>query len=302
MLLPLDHDTLRVPVEGGAHLHVARYGFGGDPVVFLHGFGTSSFLWRRVGPLIAVRHATAFAIDLLGYGESDRPFDGDFGLTAQATYVDRAFTALQIQRATVVGLDIGGIVALRLAYDRPERVFRLGLVGPPALNDLAGPEIRELQRDTARYALRLSRGLFGAASLLRPYLETSVADSASMPPALVGRYLAPYLGSEGAGHLLALAGAINEADVEDIDLKRVRQRTLVLRGTRDRWCTRTVAESYADEIPKGHYEHVDEVGHLVPDEDPESLARLVLAFAQTAESDPIEDERSEEATRTLGGS
>jgi pimeloyl-ACP methyl ester carboxylesterase len=302
MLQPADHDTLRVPVESGAHLQVARYGYGGDPVVLLHGFGTSSFLWRRVGPLVAVRQATAFAIDLLGYGESDRPFDADFGLQAQAAYVDAAFTALQIPHATVVGMDIGALVALRLAYDRPDRVFRLVLVGCPPLADVAGAEIRELQRDTAKYALRLSRGLFGAASLLRPLLEDSVANRAAMPPALVGRYLAPYLGADGASHLLALAGAISEADFEDLDLTKVRQRVLVVRGTRDRWCTRSVAGQFADEIPRAHYEHVDEVGHLVPEEDPESLARLVLAFLRTTDGESAEQERSGAGARILGAS
>jgi pimeloyl-ACP methyl ester carboxylesterase len=283
MLLPADADLFRVPLGTGASMHVARYGYGDDPIVLLHGFGTSSFLWRHVGPLLAVQGARAFALDLFGYGESDRPFDAEFGLDAQSDYLDAAMTALQLQRATVVGMDVGALVALRLAFDRPERVFRLVMVGPPPMSDLAGPEIRELQRDTAKYALRLSRGLFGAEALLRPFLQSSVADQANMPWRLFGRYLAPYLGADGANHLLALAGALREEDFADVDLKRIRQRTLVVRGTRDRWCSRAVAEGYADEIPRGMYQHVDEVGHLVPEEDAGTLSRLILAFVRTRE-------------------
>ena len=194
-------------------------------------------------------------------------------------------TALQLQRATVVGMDVGALVALRLASDRPERIFRLILVGPPPLHDLAGPEIRELQRDTAKYALRLSRGLFGAESLLRPFLEGSVSRPERMPGKLMGRYLAPYLGADGANHLLALAGALREEEFAELDLKRIRHRTLVVRGTRDRWCTRAIAESYAEEMPRAIYQHVDEVGHLVPEEDASTLARLILAFVRTREDD-----------------
>ena len=112
--------------------------------------------------MVAVRHATAFAIDLFGYGESDRPFDADFSIRAQSEYLDRALTALQLQSVTLVGMDIGGAVATRLAADHPDRVSKLVLVGTPPLAELPGPAIRELQRETARYALRLSRGLFGA--------------------------------------------------------------------------------------------------------------------------------------------
>ncbi|MCC6319738.1 MAG: alpha/beta hydrolase [Gemmatimonadaceae bacterium] len=283
MLLPADADLFRVPLGTGASMHVARYGYGDDAIVLLHGFGTSSFLWRHVGPLLAVQGARAFALDLFGYGESDRPFDAEFGLDAQSGYLDAAMTALQLQRATVVGVDVGALVALRLAFDRPERIYRLVLVGPPPLEDLAGPEIRELQRDTARYALRLSRGLFGAESLLRPFLEGSVANPERMPWKLLGRYLAPYLGADGATHLLALAGALREEEFEDLDLRRLRQRTLVVRGTRDRWCSRTIAEQYAELIPRAIYQAVDEVGHLVPEEDAASLARLILAFVRTRE-------------------
>jgi pimeloyl-ACP methyl ester carboxylesterase len=254
--------------------------------------------------MLAVAGCAVHVPDLFGYGESDRPFDADFGLGAQSAYLDSAFTALQIEKALVVGVDVGALVALRLAYDRPDRVNRLVLVGPPPLSDLAGPEIRDLQRDTAKYALQLSRGLFGAAALLRPFLSGGVDDQRYMPDALLGRYLAPYLGADGANHLLALAAALTQEDFEDLALAGVTQRTLVLRGTRDRWCTRPIAEDYADRMPHGHYQHVDEVGHLVPEEDPQSLSRLILAFARTSDSHvgPLEapEERSTVVVRNFG--
>lgn len=279
--LPPDADLFSIPLATGAHLHVERYGYGDEPVVLLHGFGTASFLWRHVGPLLAVHGLRVFSIDLLGYGESDRPYEADFGIDAQSGYLDAALTALELRRATIVGLDLGAVVALRLAVDRPERVWRLVMVGAPALNDIAGNEIRELQRDTARHAFRLTQGLFGSLALLQPFLRESVESPDAMPWQLIGRYTVPFLGREGTNHLLALAGSLREEDVADIDLSRVRQRTLVTRGTRDRWCTRQVAEAYAGAIPKGHYQAIDAVGHLVPEEDPTTLAQLILAFVRT---------------------
>jgi pimeloyl-ACP methyl ester carboxylesterase len=304
MLLPPDADLFRVPIGTAARMHVARYGYGGDHVVLLHGFATSSFLWRHVGPMLAVSGCTVHAPDLFGYGESDRPFDADFGLGAQSTYLDSAFTALQVEQATVVGVDIGALVALRLAFDRPDRVHRLVLVGPPPLSDLAGPEIRELQRDTAKYVLRLSRGLFGASALLRPFLSGGVDDQRFMPDALIGRYLAPYLGSDGANHLLALAAALTQEDFEDLELARITQRTLLVRGTRDRWCTRPIAEDYVEQLPSAHYRPVDEVGHLVPEEDPQTLARLILALTRVTDAsgapEQAPEERSTVAVRNFG--
>lgn len=300
MNVPYDPDIFRVPVGPGA-MHVDRFGYGGTAVVLVHGFGTSSFLWRRVGPMLAVRQCSAFAVDLFGYGESDRPFDADFGLRAQADYLDRAMTALQLTKVTLVGMDIGGIVALRVAAERRDRVSRVMLIGPPALTDLPGEEIRDLQRETARYAFRLSRGLFGASSLLTPFLEASVASPRHMPSVLVGRYLAPFLGRDGANHLLALAGTLEEDQVDDLELGEVRAPALVVRGTRDRWCTKGVAEEYVGELPNGRYEHVDEVGRLVPEEAPDELVALICGFLAEETPSVSGVERSAIGARSFGG-
>lgn len=277
MRTPPNSDIFRVPVGPGA-MHVERYGYGGEPVVLLHGFATSAFLWREVGPMLAVRGMTAYAIDLFGYGESDRPFDADFGIQAQAVYLDAAMTALQLPQANIAGVDIGAVVALRLAVDRPERARKVALIGLPPFEDLPGGEIRELQRDTARYALRLSRGLFGASALLTPFLEDSVSQAESMPPALIGRYLAPYLGREGANHLLALAGALEAADAEDLEAQDVRQETLVVRGAGDAWCTREWAEEFAGRLPHGRLEQLSGMNRLLPEDAPADFVALLSAF------------------------
>ncbi len=255
-----------------------RYGHGGAPVVLIHGFGTCSFLWRNVAPSLAVTQHTAYAVDLLGYGESDRPFDADFGLAAQSDYLERAMTALRIARAALVGVDIGAAIALRLASQRPERVARLVLVNPVGFEQVPADDIRTLQRNTARFALRVSRGLFGAGALLSPVLTSSVADPAHMPPTLLGRYLAPFVGQEGVTHLLALARSVRDTDLEDLDLGQVRAHTLVVRGEKDAWVDATVAERLATGIPECRTVTLPEVGRLVPEEAPDDLAELVVSF------------------------
>jgi len=255
---------------------VERYGHGGHAIVLLHGFGTSSFLWRAVGPTLAVAGCTAYAVDMLGYGESDRPFDAGFGIASQAEYLDRALTALRVARATVVGVDLGGTVALRFAAARPERVEQLVLVNPRFFDDLPGRDVRAMQRNTARFALRISRGVLGAAPLLAPFLEGSVADAARMPPRLVARYLAPYVGREGVSHLLALARAVREEDLAPIDLGALRPRTLVVWGAADEWLDANVAKRLVEEIPRSRLVTLPGVGRLVPEEAPSQLSALLI--------------------------
>jgi pimeloyl-ACP methyl ester carboxylesterase len=259
---------------------VERYGHGGPAVVLLHGFGTSSFLWRVVAPTLAVSGRAAFAIDMLGYGESDRPFGEDFGIAAQAEYIDRAMTALRLPRATIVGVDIGGGVALRLAATRPDRVDRLILVNPLAFDELPAGDVKTMQRNTARFALQASRGVLGAAPLLSPVLEGSVADPAHMPQRLVARYLAPYVGKDGVSHLLVLGRSIRADDLEDLDLERIVAPTLIVWGDLDNWSEPSLPDRLATAIRHSRLVRIERAGRLVPEDEPDRLAELIIEFTE----------------------
>jgi pimeloyl-ACP methyl ester carboxylesterase len=270
-------DHLRIPVGPGS-VHVERYGYGGTPIVLLHGFGTSSFLWRHVAPGLALGRQSAFAIDMLGHGESDRPVEADFGIAAQSEYLDRALTALRVARALVVGVDVGGGVALRLATTRPDRVSGLVLVNTVAFEDLPGRDVRTLQHNTARFAFRVAGGMFAAAPLLAPILRGSVADPANMPDRLVARYLAPFVGRDGVSHLLDLARSLRVEELDELDLGTISVPTLVVWGEADPWADRNVPARLVHAIPHMRLVRLPRVGRLVPEEAPEELTRLILDF------------------------
>ncbi|MBA3341348.1 MAG: alpha/beta hydrolase [Gemmatimonadaceae bacterium] len=271
-------DVLRVQVGPGA-MHVERFGHGGTAVILIHGFGTSSFLWRNVAPAITNAGHTGYAVDLLGHGESDRPSEADFGIAAQADYLDAAMTALRVARGIIVGVDIGGDVALRLAAKRPERVEKLVLINTPAFDELPGKDITQMQRSTAKFAFRTTRGILGAAPLIEGVLKGSVADPDShMPVKLIARYLAPFVGKDGVNHLLSLASSISADDMDEVDLKSIHVPTLVLWGEQDGWVDSRVAEKLTNALPDGRLVRMPGVGRLLPEENPEHLSQLLLEF------------------------
>jgi haloalkane dehalogenase len=276
-------DVLRVPVGPGA-VHVERYGHGGAPIVLLHGFGTCTFLWRHVAPILAEAGHTAYAIDLFGHGESDRTPDADFGISAQAEYLDAAMTALRLARAAIVGVDLGGDVALRLAATRPDRVAKLVLINVPAYDELPARDIGVMQRSTARFAFRVTRGVLGATTLLQPLLEGSVSLPEHMPTRLLARYLAPFAGRDGVNHLLTLGAAIRRADLEDLDLGDVRAPTLVIRGDHDEWLSRDIANRLAADIPRATLIRIAGAARLIPEESPDNLAEQLLQFVGSADT------------------
>ncbi len=271
-------DVLRVPVGPGA-MHVERFGHGGTAVILIHGFGTSSFLWRNIAPAITDAGHTAYAVDLFGHGESDRPYDADFGIAAQSEYLDAAMTALRVARGIIVGVDVGGDVALRLAATRPERVEKLVLVNTPAFDDLPARDITLMQRSTAKFAFRTTRGVLGAAPLLEGVLKGSVADpERHMPMKLVARYLAPFAGRDGVNHLLTIASAISKDDMEDVDLKTIHVPALVVWGEADEWVDRKMADKLVNALPDGRLVRLPGIGRLVPEENPEQMSELLLDF------------------------
>ena len=101
---------------------------GSGPVLLLiHGIGDDSSTW---GPLLddLARDHTVVAPDLLGHGGSDKP-RGDYSIGAYANGMRDLLSVLDIDRVTVIGHSLGGGVAMQFAYQFPQLVDRLILVG-----------------------------------------------------------------------------------------------------------------------------------------------------------------------------
>ena len=173
---------------------------------------------------------------------------------------------------------------MHLAYTRPERVERLVLINAIAFDDVPADDIKTMQRNTARYALRVSRGVLGAAPLMRELLEASVAETGEHARSLVARYLAPYVGQDGLNHLLALARAVDEEDMADIELGQIDRPSLIVWGDQDPFVSPKLGERLADTIPGSRLVRLPGTGRLVPEEAPDTLANMILEFVGAAGS------------------
>jgi haloalkane dehalogenase len=98
----------------------------GDPIVFLHGNPTSSFLWRKVIPGLA-KEGRCLAPDLIGMGQSGKPEIG-YRFADHARYLDAWFDVLDLQRVTLVGHDWGAALGFHWASRHPERVAAIAFM------------------------------------------------------------------------------------------------------------------------------------------------------------------------------
>jgi haloalkane dehalogenase len=97
----------------------------GEPIVFVHGNPTWSYLWRNVMPHLAP-HARCIAVDLIGMGRSDKP-DIAYRFFDHYRYFEAFMDALGLDRVTLVGHDWGGSLAFNYLRHHPDRVR--GLAG-----------------------------------------------------------------------------------------------------------------------------------------------------------------------------
>jgi haloalkane dehalogenase len=99
----------------------------GAPVLLLHGWPTSSFLWRNVMPAIAA-HRRVIALDLPGFGGSSKPLGASYSFRFFQRALDGFLAALKIDKIALVVHDLGGPVGLYWASQNPERLERLAIL------------------------------------------------------------------------------------------------------------------------------------------------------------------------------
>lgn len=155
VISPVDtHRRMRVPVLDSemSYVDVGE----GDPIVFLHGNPTSSYLWRNIIPSVSDL-GRCLAPDLVGMGASGRAPNGAYRFTDHAKYLDAWFDAMNLQRHVLLVLhDWGSALGFHWAHRHPERVqgiaYMEALVQPRTWSDFPDG------RDAVFRALRSEKG------------------------------------------------------------------------------------------------------------------------------------------------
>lgn len=152
----------------------------GPALLLIHGIGDNSTTWTPVHSRLA-RRFTVIAPDLLGHGLSDKP-RADYSVAAYANGMRDLMSVLDIDRATVVGHSLGGGVAMQFAYQFPQLLERLILVGAGGVTRDVNIALRFASLPVGGEALALLR-----LPMVLPVLQTA------------GRLLGGALGSTGIG-------------------------------------------------------------------------------------------------------
>ncbi len=244
--------------------------------MLLHGIPGSAASWDKVTGLLAPRHRVVVP-DLIGFGESSRSCDVDeLHARGQAEALLQALDALSIERATFVGHDFGGPVALMLWALAPWRITSLGLLSTNAFTDTPIPF--PLSATTWPIVGALARSTLFSPASLRMMLRQGVGNPRVRvdPSTAVGdrdqaRAIATIF-SASLTRLGELYGPIERA------LQSVTVPTFVAWGDRDPFFSAEHGRRTARAIAGSRFELFEGAGHFLPDERPQEVAALVGAL------------------------
>jgi 3-oxoadipate enol-lactonase len=235
-------------------------------LVYLHSLGTDMRIWD---PVVArLPGLTSVRIDLRGHGLSDVP-PGEYTIGAMSDDVLSVLAHSGIERAVLVGVSIGGQVALRAALARPELVR-----GVVALDTAA--RIADAERWEERMAAVRDGGLVAIADeVVGRWFSPSIQDRATLAPRGYRNLL---LRTPAAGYIAACA-ALRDEDLSE-HLASIARPVLVLCGSEDTATPPALARSLADALPQARYAEIADAGHLPCIDRPEATAQHIGDFVR----------------------
>jgi len=261
-----------------------------ETVLLIHGLAGSSKTWDAVMPLLAERY-DVIAPDLLGHGESAKP-SGDYSLGAFASGLRDFLAVLDVPRVTIIGHSFGGGVAMQLAYQHPELLDRLVLVGSGGLGREVSWLLRLLTLPGFEYVMPLG--------FPKPAVEVGtnvgrVLGRRGIRSERLGEMWRAYASLAGAPNRTAfvrtMRGVIEPGgqtvNASDRLYLAARVPTMLVWGDHDAIIPVCHAHAAHDAIEGSRLEIMEGMGHFPHVEDPERFTRVLTDFLDTTAAGPI---------------
>ena len=257
----------------GLRLHYRTHGEG-DPVLLLHGWPTSSYLWRHV--MEPMNGNRVIALDLPGFGQSDKPLDASYSFRFYEKLLNNLLEVLGIERIGLAVHDLGGPVGLYWACRNPERLSRLAL-----LNTIVYPQMSwaVVAFVTACKAPILRTFMSSPAGL---HFAMRYGVTRSLDKEVIRAVQEPFKSQDARRALLKAGGSLHPKGFVTI-AKRLPDLEIPVRiiyGERDRILpdvAKTMARVKKD-LPQAEITSFNDCGHFLQEQRGEEIGRLLNEF------------------------
>ncbi|HEX8099751.1 MAG TPA: alpha/beta fold hydrolase [Actinomycetota bacterium] len=269
----LDSHRKRALVSGG-EMAYADLGEG-EAVVLLHGFPTSSELWRREAWLFA-QQMRVIAPDLLGYAASEHPLDADLSEPAQARYVAELLEGLGLRSVALVGHDVGGGIAQMLALDAALDVRCLVLLDSVCFDAWPIEGVKMLQsgdpkQETGEFVEEVCRLIF----------DLGVAHHERLGEEALAPYVAPWKDDPAAFFRAARAIRGEGLAGRETELKALDVPTFILWGEEDPFLPSELGERLGETIAGATVALLPGCAHFITEDAPQTVGPLIHHFLRS---------------------
>ncbi|MFN8459470.1 MAG: 3-oxoadipate enol-lactonase [Anaerolineae bacterium] len=258
----------------GVTLHYRREGQSeGVPLVFINSLGTDLRIWDGIMPAFA-DHYPLIRYDQRGHGLSDVP-PGPYTIRALADDLSGLLDYLQVEAAILIGVSVGGMVALDMANRQPERVKAL------VLCDTA-PTIGTAEMWHERISTLRQHGM--------AYLGDTILGR-WFAPAFINQHRATYRGyfnlltRTPLDGYIATCEAIRDADLSGV-VGSIHIPALVVGGADDLATPPDQVRGLAEALPQARFELIEGAGHIPSLEQPTVLAAKIQQFLRSVADSP----------------
>lgn len=268
------HYNLSYVVQG------AEYGTDGA-IVLLHDILAGAFAWSEVMPLLASTGRAVYAIDMLGYGQSEHPWPADTSNWGHADTLSMLFEQLNLTSIVLVGHGLGGGVAQVLATRLSrERVAALVLIDTNCFEHSFAPdwplsEMKKRQDPDAPKQMKVEDIIADLKETLprgshNPQrFQSSMGDYIDLWNSELGREVLYQ-------HIRLLIPSYTNSVASD--LKKLGKPVLIIWGEDDQQNSLKFAERLHRDIPESELVTVPDAGHLILFDAPDTVARAIVDF------------------------
>ncbi|MCP4578151.1 MAG: alpha/beta hydrolase [Deltaproteobacteria bacterium] len=260
----------------GIRYHYTEYPALGEDIFLLHGFGSSTYTWKKVALLLQAKGYHVWALDMKGFGWSDKPRNDDYSPEQLMAEVNAWMDKIGLRKVVFVGNSLGGAIAWNMALAHPDKVKKLVLI------DAAG-----FMRDIP-FSVRLA-GLPGAGGIARFFFGRWVIEDTFKqvyfdPTAVTKEQVDAYydrMRTENAlGAMAAVGRSVSTISNEEYALRipEIQVDTLIIWGRDDAWIPLEDGFKFKEALPNATLEVIPFCGHVPQEEKPEETARLIAAF------------------------
>ncbi|MDO9515126.1 MAG: alpha/beta hydrolase [Syntrophales bacterium] len=263
---------------GDVNFHYLEYPGEGEDVFLLHGFASSTYTWEGVVSDLQERGCHVWAMDMKGFGWSDKPEGAKYDPITLMEEVNRWMEVMGLDNVTFVGNSLGGAVAVLMALEHPERVGRLVLI------DAAGYPIEKpliIKMTGMPFARGIAKLFFGRWAV-RWNLKEVFYHTDRVTKEKVEAY---YERMRTQGALNAQISVVRALDFRVFEgytkrIPEIQAKTLIIWGRDDAWIPLESGLRFRKELAHSTLVVIPECGHIPQEEYPEMTARLIGDFVE----------------------